>query len=450
MKLMKTVLPRTLAAIVVAAMLMLSGLYQPAAANRCDENRWNKANNGYYSGVGYPETTSASYWNFLFSNDPGTHLQLTLSGQYPYARYMAYTLYGLNDDGTRGDPIRYNGDVQHLADVDIKPLNWLHSNPYLDGANRNIGPNRRSYKIYVVQQDSARVGDDNTLVIPANVTKVALFIRIYLPDHDDDPKGGVPLPVIEATSESGEGLECPFELVMDEEIPRNQVVNNQRLDRLHLMLDNFAIETYKPGDYGLFPNGDCPYLTAPLVRPGTVRNPDKIAVLRFKAPAFPDTRNGEGYSPSDEVRYWSLCMGDWVNTTSSKCIADQDVPLDSQNYAHVVVGPDGLIEDKPGWVNLPWGAHLDPIILFRQISPRNGFYGDFNNANLAYDKTDENVRVDEFPEQVYASFKIGAYAPIGTYCTVDDFNTNQCGFAVYSADPEDPVDPPSGDNPGCN
>lgn len=57
-----------------------------------------------------------------------------------------------------------------------------------------------------------------------------------------------------------------------------------------VLLPDDKIFSYRPGGYGLFSNGACPYLVSPLIRP--FFNDGKIAVLRFKAPFFPDTRGG--------------------------------------------------------------------------------------------------------------------------------------------------------------
>ncbi len=434
MKLMKKVSPQALILVVLTVLLTLNGALTLAVADQCQVERWDRVDNAPYTGLGYPETNT-NYWVFRFPNTPGNHMAFKLSAEFPHARFMAYTLYNLDDNDDEGDVITFNDKVQHLADAYIQPLE-NHENPYLDGADRNAIVNR-SYEIYVVHEDSDRILPDgrpmaNTLVIPDDIGRASLFIRVYVPDNPDAPQGGVALPVITPYNElDGQEMNCPDD--PGDDLTPDDVINYSRLNRRHILLPDDVIESWRAGDYGLFPNGDCPYLTTPLVLPVLpIWNDDKIAVLRFKAPTFADTRDGENFSSSDEVRYWSVCMGDWVYTNTSECIADEEAIIDEDGYVHLVIGPDFLVAESPKWTNLPRGRHVDPVLVFRQISPRD-FEGSFMNVDIAFDETDQNFKLDELYQDEEGRKKtaynsIGEYGPRGTYCTKSEFLSNHCGM----------------------
>lgn len=438
----------------VVAALLATFCLQPgsAAADQCLNTRWTKALKMF----AYPEDYT-QYYVFNFYNTPDKQVMLKLTAQFPYARYIGYTLYSIDNDDTEGNPIIYGatGAVQHLSDVDIE-ADDLNANPYLNDVPRNVED--RNYTIYIVKEGSSRIhsnGDiaKNTLVIPDDVSKVSLFLRVYVPDDDSDndfaQQGSVDLPIINAFEEIDETtqaqIQCPAEA--QNSVGYFDIVDGTRVDRDSILFydpDRDKIETFRAGDYGLFPNGDCPYLSTSLVHP--IKNGDKIAVLRFKAPNFPNTRAGEEFSTDDEVRYWSVCMGNWKYTTTSGCIADQDVNIDEDGFVNLVIGPDSLVAGDSRWNNLEWGTNMDPILIFRQITPSANFGYSFEVPDVAYDETTGTVFMNEMykaaitinpentPEEEeaerrkVASYTILEYAPVGKYCTINEFIQNRCGF----------------------
>jgi hypothetical protein len=397
----------------------------------CSLERWQLSDTRPYIGLAYPEA-NARYWVFSFTNNAEDHLRLTLSAQFPYARYIAYTLYSLDDDESEGYPVVYNGDIQHLEDVKIQPLDG-HGNPYLDGASRDVED--RSYELHIVQEgeESEWILPDgtpkaNTLVIPAGKRALALYLRVYLPDDPDDFQGGVDLPTVTAVNEqTGQQIPCPEEA--QDSLTADDIFVSGQYDPNALSLPDDAIYTYRPGNYPLFSNGDCPYLVAPLIRP--FFNSGKIAVLKFKAPDFPDTRGGDDFSREDQVRYWSVCIGDWRLTTSSQCIADEAAKLDEDGYVNIVVGPDMLAPACSKWNNIRWGLHANPILIFRQISPHEDFDNSFEKAHIAFDENSGEIDLRDIfynePDKI-ASTIIHDFAPSGRYCTIGEFFINHCGF----------------------
>lgn len=461
--------------VLVAALLMVTGVCQPAQAARdCGNSIWQKANTAQHSGYGYPETTSATYWGYHFENAPGLSLQV--SGRFPKARYMAYTLYNVDAGDHQGSNITIKDKFQHLTDEEIKPKEG-DVNPYKDKADRDAV--NRAYEIWVIRSDSDYMDDPdkpNKLVIPKDIGTVSLFLRVYLPDNpgktDLALQGDVELPKITVHNKFPEEEKCPDALEfggVNGIIDPNAIIKRERLDENGILLrddsgnDIDRIESFRPGPAGLFPNGDAPYLVSPL-KPFS--DTGKIAVLRFKAPKFPDTRGGDGFNENDsedpdQVRYWSVCIGDWEFTQSGDCIADQDIPVDDEGYVHLLIGPDGLInQNTPNWINLRWSwprilfpnqrAEIPrPILIFRQISVRKSFDDEkhsFNKTDIAFNETGvEDVHVsmaDLYLEKKHASFDIQEYAPIGTYCTIEQWDENKCGI-------DDILPPTDGSISGC-
>lgn len=413
----------------VAVLFTTVGFNVVKASSQCTLERWHLSDTRPYIGLAYPEA-NARYWVFQFTNNTTDHLKLTLSAKFPHARYVAYTLYSLDDDETEGCPVVYNGKIQHLEDAEIQPQNG-HHNPYLNNALRDVQD--RSYQVHIVQEDSSRILPDgtpsaNTLVVPADKNALALYLRVYLPDVPNDIEGGVALPTILAENEqTGQEIPCPAEA--QDSLSAEDIFVSAQYNPDAIKLPDDQIQTYRPGKYGLFSNGDCPYLVTPLIRP--FFNEGKIAVLRFKAPNFPDTRAGDTFSRSDQVRYWSICIGDWRLTNSSQCIADEAAKVDEDGFVNIVVGPDILAPAHSKWNNIRWGLHADPILIFRQISPQENFELSFNEAEIAFDENSGEINLryllENEPEKIAAT-TIGDYAPSGKYCTIGHFLLNQCGF----------------------
>lgn len=450
---MKTGSPWAFVFTAVAAVLIVTGVCQTACAKQCG-SVWTQANTDIHDGYGYPETKSAHYWKYTFENRPGLRLKLT--AQFPHARYMAYTLYNVDPGDLQGSVIRSDdGEPQHLSDQKIEPKEG--GNPYINGVARHEVDG--TYEINVLRDDSSRKDDPelkNKLVIFSGINNVSVFLRVYVPDNPDlnDQRaiqGGVDLPVIESFNDSGMEDECPGTMENGDIVNPSAIIKLFRLNSNGIELlppDEKKIETFRPGPAGLFPNGDAPYLVAPLVPPKSLQE-DKLAVLRFKAPTFPDTRAGDNFIDSEDqqVRYWSVCIGGWVSTQSSECIADQEVPIDEEGYVHLLIAPDGFTNDDPNWINLKWtwpdtaSLILNPILLFRQISTRPGFKCSFDEVKLAFNAggvEDTGVSMAQlYKAGKQASGDIVEYAPKGVYCTQDQFETDKCG-----------VDSPAGDSTG--
>ncbi|CAM3103062.1 Lipoprotein [Prescottella defluvii] len=158
---------------------------------------------------------------------------------------------------------------------------------------------------------------------------------------------------------------------------------------------------------GLFPNGDNKYIAARLTyRPG------RVAVVRGKAPSFPDTRAGvSAIVPDRQVRYWSMCQNDLVSPYPVvACAADFQTRLDDDGWYTFVVGaPQDLPAVGPAVTVLPWGSTdvAKRVLILRNMLPSSGFYPLSVQASQA-DGTDPAV-------------SMGPYYPTIAYCSAAVF-----------------------------
>ena len=128
-----------------------------------------------YINIAYPDA-NVYYWAAVFSTPEGTTLEI--NGDYPYSRYMSFFSYN-----ERGKPIESITDYQ----IDSKAIN-----PFIPGNNR-LDMNR-AYSIEVVH-DTLKANVANTIYSPQYRNNQQLIVyRIYLPDENTSPTGGMTLP----------------------------------------------------------------------------------------------------------------------------------------------------------------------------------------------------------------------------------------------------------------
>lgn len=164
---------------------------------------------------------------------------------------------------------------------------------------------------------------------------------------------------------------------------------------------------------GLFPNGDNKYLgTALSYEPG------RIAVVRGKAPLFPNTRAGvSAVDPAQQVRYWSLCQNDRVSPYPVvACAADFETALDDEGYyTYAVAAPEDLSSvADPTVTVLPWGdTSVEKKVLFlRYMLPSGAFYPQSIQASQASGADPATVMGPYYPRAVYCAaetFVAGGY-----------------------------------------
>lgn len=118
--------------------------------------------------------------------------KLTITGQYPHARYLSFTIANQLGNGQIGNGVFLRGDM-------INPDIGSH-NPFWANETRNV--TNRNFTIYVVHGNPPSVLPPNTLYTGTHLknNRVHLSIRTYLADEGYDGTGNVKL------EESGSGL----------------------------------------------------------------------------------------------------------------------------------------------------------------------------------------------------------------------------------------------------
>jgi hypothetical protein len=389
--------------------------------------------------IAYPDT-AATYWSIAYDLAPGEALELRAT--YPAARYASYISYGPN-----------GGAIDVLTDRDIVPDDGS-TNPFA-GDPDVAGPH--DYTV-VISGDRAAADDPNVLGaapdedrepgVPATspttaaadagtssttsptstdaggttaTTLATIFgsggdgavqgstlLRVYVPDDEDDPAGGVALPSVTlvasdgtrqavATCETSGPSPRAVELVEANGPPTDRPAPPQPV-----------FVRPEAGAARLFPNPDNVYI-ATIVE----HRPGRVVVVQGRAPTHPDAAAGRPVGGDEQVRYWSLCTNEYRKPYPvSSCVIDRDVVLDDEGrYTFVISTP----EDRPtnataseGVTWLDWGStEVNNLLLMRHMlaSP------DFPESAIGLE-----------PGSL-ASAGMGDYAPVGTYCDTATFET---------------------------
>ena len=317
-----------------------------------------------YINLAYPDA-NVFYWAAVFTipNDA----QFSIEGSYPHSRYMSFASYDEN-----GKPI------ESLADYLI---NSKSVNPFIPGNKRN--EKKRDYKITVVNEHPkskrkigqiVNINSENKLHAPSyGKGQQAIVYRIYLPDNEKQPDGGVQLPTPVLTLSNGEEYQgdsaCDLlnsrqqlavslgalgippgqyrKLITQKGKPDTWPAHNPpkwfiQLDRQSLIgMYTGKINPDAPrSEGGFYPNLDNHY-----IRTIINRKHGKVLIIKGKAPVVPNTINGEEIMTTGELRYWSICSNQsFVNTRVNDCLYDQEIPLASDGTYTIAVSRE---EDRP-------------------------------------------------------------------------------------------------------
>ncbi|MET7602999.1 hypothetical protein ABZU45_08905 [Streptomyces avermitilis] len=351
----------------------------------------------------FPET-NATYWVMPYQLSKGD--RLVVDGTYPSARFTSLTTYN-----AKGSP------VDSLVDRAITP-NSGSKNPFAQ-ANAGTNPAEHRYRVTVRSGVTAAPGH-NTLAATADSAASGsgfLALRIYVPDKESDPTGGAPLPALSlqhqggststlktcANAGSAHGDAGPLAGFLRQLVKKYAPPGGfEGCGKSTPSAPGFAVPNKAEG---LFPNPYNKYLCTPVSHAS-----GRIAVIRGKAPTFPDTIQGQSVLTKTQLRYWSLCQNQWqLPYPSSSCAADYQTALKDGQYTFVVSTPEdrptnATTSDEVTWIS--WGpTDVNGILLFRNMLPA----GDFHNAV-------QNIQKGQNPATV-----MGPYYPTITYCTKATF-----------------------------
>ncbi len=364
---------------------------------------WQLMSNNEVLNIAFPDV-NATYWVLPYALGPND--TISLSGSYPNARYFSLNTYGTDLD-----------TVDTLRDSQIRP-DPGSSNPYVAGGAHATG---RRWHATVVNRVPNRSLNEIRATPPTGAQAVPvgfLIIRVYVPDDVRSLSGGVALPTV--TMRLG-GATIPMPPCAVPFDPKNYsgpiaAVMTALVDRAVERVASGAfppdapeVTFINPGSTaGLFPNGDNKYIGSKL----TYRT-GRIAVIRGKAPSYPNTRTGASPAQAGvDMRYWSMCQNDKVSPYPVvACAADFQTRLDADGYyTYVVAAPaDMTYSADPRITIIPWGDTSVPnkVVFLRNMLPSTAFYPLSVQAAQATDT--EPVAT------------MGPYYPRATYCDVTVF-----------------------------
>ena len=384
-----------------------------------------------YINLAYPDA-NVFYWAATFTMPLNT--EVYLDGDFPLARYMSIISY---DD--RGRPL------ESLADYLIKPeTNSI--NPFINKNSRI--DKKRSYKIQVLNSSPvtdretgkiSKISSNNRLNAPSYGPNQQLIIyRVYLPDNETGPLGGVNLPKLKVVKDgitysgndackilnASQSLAITLdaagippmqyrELASQPNKPETWPAKNP--PEWYIQMDRQSLIGIYTGEFnneasrstgGFFPNLDNHY-----IRTIVNRKYGKVVLLKAKAPLTPKTYNSNATYNENELRYWSVCSNQsFGNTRVNDCLFDEEIPLDKNGYFTIFVS---RLEDKPrnatkecGYAWLPMADDGDgvfdddvSIIQFRHMLARDNFSNSIQSVENQSDA--KKVMGEYFPKSRY-------------------------------------------------
>jgi hypothetical protein len=302
--------------------------------------------------IAYPEGT-ATYWATSLSYAAGTIV--AIKGRFPRARYMSLQIYD-----------EQRSIVGAINDQDILP-DAGQNNPFRTGTEQG------TYTVQIVFGRMPLRPAPNTIYTGA-LTQVVLLYRVYSPNQVNDLTGGTFDPVLPVLSVNGQTLSsCPPRPII---APEDLTVWG-RLDNLDwagtVPSSSVRLPATNPPSWALtvptnatpfYANADNSYMSAFLSRE-YLRPPYSfdMAVLRMRAPTFPNTQAGEApYLANNErqVRLWSVCQYDTYTSGVNRCVADNSARI-SGGFATIVISdpsrrPSDAVLERHGARWMSWGA----------------------------------------------------------------------------------------------
>ena len=343
----------------------------------------------------WPET-NAIFWTTPIVLLPG--MEVEVRGTYPEGRYTSVKTY-------QGSQI-----VDSLNDQQIAPDEGS-ANPFVEPEAPD-DPARRRYTVSVRPGAPVEDGDNVLAGLSGGATSGLSFLnyRVYVSDDPADMAGG-PLPEVWITMFDGRIEhrlpQCPQ--AEPHRPPSDEPVPSAGLDARASAAEGGSVTPItftRNNATHLFPNPDDAYLVGVAHA-----EPGQVAVVRAKAPMFPDTRAGAHVTDPQEVRYWSMCVHMLrPPLPTADCAGDFETTIDAEGYYTYVVSMPG---DRPvgadeahGITWLPWGEpRVDVALTLRNLLPAEDFAHAVQNV------------VEPGAEQAV----MGEYYPVGAMCPVEVF-----------------------------
>lgn len=322
--------------------------------------------------VAFPDT-DATYW--LMPINTTQWSAMIIKGQYPESRFFSFVTY-----------FETGGAVDSIVDANINP-DPGSANPFMPGQ----ASEPQNYTVTI----DGNTSDSANHIHWGNTELTYVLYRIYVADKGLGRMAGAPLPEVTLVDNDGNaypihgcpslqpatqlpGLTALLEKI-ESAVPGTTSCPSSQESQQNAV----AFVTNTSGGHFL-PNPVTTYVAAR----GLCLEPDRVVVVRGKAPVFPDTYNGGSiFQPAIpggiQMRYWSMCNNDQkFPYPVVACEADYATQLDGQGFYTYVISPKEAGQAPhapPSWVPpdatwLPWGDQTAPnALLFREMLPMPNF-----------------------------------------------------------------------------
>ena len=283
---------------------------------------------------------NCNYNVFPYAVDPDT--EIVIKGQFPYARYMSFTLTGQIDTVIANAP-----DRVLIPDPGS-------TNPFLPGADWDA--DNRNYTIKI-RSTAPPHGSEHFVPEAGNNTFYAgtlkdgspngfgfIGLRIYVPSMGYDKTGGVCLPKITYCTTKNDCKNRKNAGTLNNTILPDNPLNPTNVT-------NKAIWTKHCSDM-IVPTCDLTWSrlsviatrilqpdlnTIYIVSDQIQRDPSKLLFIRWKAPTFPDTYHNIGIIGNEDMRYWSMSFVTRVALLGLYTLGDFQTIIDKRGYVNLVI-----------------------------------------------------------------------------------------------------------------
>lgn len=363
---------------------------------------------------------NASYFVFPYQVD--SDIEIVIKGQFPYARYMSFTLSGQIDTLIATAP-----DKALIPDPGS-------SNPFLPGADWNA--DNRNYTIKI-RSTAPPQGSDHFVPEAGNNTFYAgtlkdgtpnrfglIGLRIYVPSIGYDKTGGLGLPKItycsskkNCTKPNTAGAFDKTTLIENPLNPASVFSKESLFKRCsNVVGQNCDLTWSRIGIIAtriLQPDLNTIYMVSDQIK----RDSGKLLFIRWKAPIFPDTYHNIGILGNEDMRYWSMSFVTRVGLLGLYTLGDFQTIIDKKGYVNLVIS---FGAQRPSCVTSENGfTWVDASDL--PLVPLTIFYRN-NQVSQGFPYTAKNI-----PEgQIIPQEVMGEYYPCGKYVDPLYFNSCSC------------------------
>lgn len=315
---------------------------------------------------------NASYYAFPYEVDPD--VEIIIKGQFPYARYLSFTLSGQLDN-----VITTASDKMLIPD-------YGSTNPFLPGADWDA--ENRNYTIKILPTAPPEGSDHFVPEAGNNIfyagtlkdgtqNKFGLIgFRTYVPSIGYDTTGGVGLPTISyyyinTDCRNPKNLETVAETIM----PKNVISQANVIDKetsfkccRDISEQNCNLNWSRIGVIAtriLQPDLNTVYIISDQIK----RDLNKLLFIRWKAPTFPDTYHNMGLCGNEDMRYWSMSFITKVGLLGLYTLSDYQTVIDKNGYVNLVISfgapRPSCVTTKNGfnWIDAS-SLPLVPLVLF--------------------------------------------------------------------------------------